>query len=658
MVTRIASVLAAAAISGLAIAELWDEPRRGSWVREGMPKAGDVNLLWTQIVVRPNLGRNVLQAAKFLQGDLQKLIGTKPPLGRHFQDFSSTRILVEVSPDGRRPESYRVRTDRQGLVITGADDRGAAFGIYELAERLGVDPLYIWTGITPKKTKLIVKKTDFFQHSPDVRWRGLFHDDEDIMPRPFRQDGAPDPNGTVPRIWYERLFETALRLRMNMVAPWVRTNRNLEIQKLASDWGLAYTSHHYDILLSDPYHFGKGLAAKRGVDPKWDWLTNREGIIRYWRAGVEENRLIDAIYPIGLRGTNDYSYRFPADWSQDRKIEAYNEALQIQSDLVHRIVPSCAPKLMHFTMYTEMLPFYQTGKLRVPAGTIIVWPDDNDGRMRGLPASSHSVQHGVYYHLAYLGGSLTKQVHQVVPPSLIENEYRKIFGAKATAYHLVNVSELREYVLGTRLIGDLMWDGKRLLASPDADRRFLRYWCREYFGNEAAVATVDAYFASLKHPLDTRAGAMKVLGAVPSLIKKFSDQPFEPAAKDTLPMLNQRQVQSLKLLRMIQGAKSGIRDPEKARFFFENIELPAAIDRLNCAAAIKLVQAMSEPDRKRAELLCRSAKSDLDILDGLLRRAERPPFERWYGHTWINERTNVLVKPRNEVIRLLGTIHG
>ena len=30
----------------------------------------------------------------------------------------------------------------------------------------------------------------------------------------------------------------ALRLRMNMVAPWVRTERDYEVQKTASDWGL------------------------------------------------------------------------------------------------------------------------------------------------------------------------------------------------------------------------------------------------------------------------------------------------------------------------------------------------------------------------------------------------------------------------------------
>ena len=74
------------------------------------------------------------------------------------------------------------------------------------------------------------------------------------------------PSGT------RKYFETALRLRMNMVAPYTRVHRRYEVQKMASDWGLFYTSHHYDILLSNPfgierYGLGKGaeLHRRRGT---------------------------------------------------------------------------------------------------------------------------------------------------------------------------------------------------------------------------------------------------------------------------------------------------------------------------------------------------------------------------------------------------------
>jgi hypothetical protein len=57
---------------------------------------------------------------------------------------------------------------------------------------------------------------------------------------------------------------------MNMVAPYTRVHRRMEVQKMASDWGLFYTSHHYDILLSNPFGMTRfKLAEQRGVSGAW-----------------------------------------------------------------------------------------------------------------------------------------------------------------------------------------------------------------------------------------------------------------------------------------------------------------------------------------------------------------------------------------------------
>lgn len=62
-------------------------------------------------------------------------------------------------------------------------------------------------------------------------------------------------------------------------------------------------------------------------------------------------------------------------------------------------------------------------------------------------------------------------------------------------------------------------------------------------------------------------------------------------------------------------------------------EPATATERLNTEAALHLVTAMAESGRDAA-------------LDLLLRRAERPPFDGWYGPTWITQRNDVLVTPR------------
>src|SRR5690606_35816430 len=158
--------------------------------------------------------------------------------------------------------------------------RGTAFAAYTLSERLGIDPLYLWSGYVPQRSeRLVMKRADHYVAPPTFRYRGLFHDDEDIMNRPFEYAGYPLRNGDIPLDWYKRYFETALRLRMNMVAPFVRVHRRFEVQKTASDWGLFYTSHHYDILLSNPYGFNRfGLADARGVEGEWNWQTNPDGM--------------------------------------------------------------------------------------------------------------------------------------------------------------------------------------------------------------------------------------------------------------------------------------------------------------------------------------------------------------------------------------------
>src|SRR5205807_7656563 len=113
--------------------------------------------------------------------------------------------------------------------------------------------------------------------------------------------------------------------------------------------------------------------------------------------------------------------------------------------------PGRAP-VFRLTMDAEMLELYRRdpAAFGVPDDVIIVWPDDNDGHMRGLPTDLGRWKHGVYYHLAYLGGNLSKQTTHTVAPTTIAGEFQRIVKAGATEYMLVNVSELRDYVMGAR----------------------------------------------------------------------------------------------------------------------------------------------------------------------------------------------------------------
>jgi len=639
-------------------AQDWSGPVRGSWVRtDGTPQSGDILIArggnGAEIVVGDIENSNVKQAAVFLAGDIEKISGYRPAVVSRANAGRVAIRLVTLSDTSEVPtavsrrnltgqwEAYQVLTEGNTVWLVGSNSRGTAFAAYTLSERLGIDPLYLWTGYTPEiHETLVLKKTDFFTGPPTFKFRGFFHDDEDILPRPFDENGYPLQTGTVPRIWYERFFETALRLRMNMVAPYVRVQRPYEIQKTASDWGLIYTSHHYDSLLSNPWGFTRfGLAADRNAGTDWDWFKNREGMLNFWRGGVLENRDLDAFWPVGLRGTQDRSYTFPDGISEDEKNKAYREAIEEQVRLTKSLLPPGKTPLFHFTLYTEMLPQYQSGKLEVPPEVTIVWTDDNDGRMRALPQARDQWKHGVYYHLAYFSTTtrLTKQVAHIVSPARVEDEFRRIVQSGATEYMLVNVSELREYVMEARMLAEVCWDSSKAFASPNASDRYTEWWAREYFGPNAAddvVASYRGYYQMLNNWDQISVGSNQIAQTLEALGNKLQRKPFSLPAANALSSLEQRDTAYRTVFEKITSADTHM-TADHRQYFYENVAFPLLIDWRQTTAAIKLMKALAEPDAASARKLSLSAFDDLKKLEAEIQRAERPPFEKWYRKTWI-----------------------
>jgi hypothetical protein len=639
----------------------WTAPVRGTWVQTGAQQPGDIVLAakgnGCEIVVGANEASNVRQAAEFLAGDIEKISGFRPSL---VQTPSGGRVTIRLVTVGHGDlpseagaaamkgqwESYRVVTTRDTVWLAGADARGTAFAAYTLAERLGIDPLYLWTGYRPERhDPLVLKKTHFAADPPAFRYRGLFHDDEDILPRPFDDRGYPLQTGDVPTEWYKRFFETALRLRMNMVAPYVRVHRRFEVQKLASDWGLYYTSHHYDTLLSNPFGLTRfHLAEERGVKAEWNWFTNRDGMLKYWRDGVLENRELNCIWPVGMRGTEDRPFVFPEGTTNEQKAQTFREVIHAQVEMTRELVPKDKPPIFHFTMFNEMLPTYQRdpAALDLPEDVIIVWPDDNDGHMRALPTSLGKWKHGVYYHLAFLGGNLTKQLTHTVPPSTIADQFDKIAKAGATEFMLLNVSELRDYVMGARMIADITWNAPAIFATPDAAGRYTAWWTREYFdvagAKPNAVADVQAaytQYSALVNTPDAMWSAEDVVqDEIEQLYRKVAGEPVQPIAAERIEALRKRVTQLDAALATEARAEAALPIPQRS-FLHEDVALGLLVDQKQTQAALRLAGAVTVSDPQQMWKLVQEAREPLEQLELELQWGEYPPFERWYHETWI-----------------------
>ncbi|HVO34353.1 MAG TPA: glycosyl hydrolase 115 family protein [Gemmatimonadales bacterium] len=669
----------------------WSAALRGTWVQTGPAAAGDVMLAsggsGAEIVVGKDEPLNVRQAAIFLAGDIEKISGFHPAIvdtpstgavSIRLVTLGTAALPREVDTRGMQGqwEAYRVVTTPRTVWLVGSNPRGTAFAAYTLSERLGIDPLYIWTGYPPARhDPLVLKATRFVQGPPSFKWRGFFHDDEDILPRPFDDRGYPSQLGDVPLEWYRRFFETALRLRMNMVAPYTRVHRRYEVQQLASDWGLAYTSHHYDILVSNPFGLTRfNLAAERGVRPEYDWFTNREGMLTFWRGGVMENRHLDVIWPVGMRGTEDFPYRWPQGYSDEDKAKVFHEVITDQVNMVKELLPPGKTPLFHFTMYTEMLPLYQAdpNAFDLPTDVIIVWPDDNNGIMRGLPTSLGKWKHGVYYHLAYLGGNLSKQNVSTVSPDTIATQFQKIVAAGATEFMLVNMSEVREYVMGARMLADICWNAPGAFSAPDPAGRYISWFSHEYFGAgaDAAAATYRQYFSLLNAPdrLWFAANAIqqliarlhdRVMGITPPPDTSRIPAMFRPVPLDSsVPALRERAPQLASALAQEAAAEARM-TPDQAQYLHENVALGLLIAARQNEAALKLADALAASDTTQLWQLAWQAKAPLENLENELLLAEHPPFDRWYHETWIRYRFSPNNPHRSYVLlRAFLTSHG
>jgi len=637
--------------------------RRGSWIQKNKQQTGDIVLVkggeGCRVVISAKENSAVQQAAKLLAKDIERISGYTPPLVNKTDAHATTIRLVTIGNDEipavinttelkEKWEACKIVTVDNTVWLIGSDFRGTAFAAYILSERLGIDPLYLWTGYAPEFFEtLVLKRTDFYSGEPTIKYRGFFHDDEDILPRPFDENDYPYRFGNVSMEWYKRFFETALRLRMNIVAPYTRVRRRYEVQKCASDWGLFYTSHHYDILLSNPFGIERfNLAEKRGLTADWDWFRNKENMLKYWQAGVEENKNLSTIWPVGLRGTDDHAYTFPANISSQDQAKVFGEVLQDQVKIVKDIIAADHSALFHFTLYTEMLDKYENNRdaFNVPENVIIVWPDDNDGIMRSLPREKDKWKHGVYYHLAYYGGDSSKQNVHTVSAKKIAEQFQDIIDSGATEFLLVNVSEMREFIMEARMIAELNWNNSFIPVGEHPAKNYIEWWSKEYFGKNVykEVSVIySRYYELMSTPLMTRFGASLFENLINNLYKKFNQKPTDPIGEAEINLLKSRNEKYKSILSLISGASQKM-NKEQKQFFFENVELPLLMDFRPTQSSLILLTALSENDKLKAIGLAEKAMKPLEQLELDVLRAERKPFEKWYRETWIRSRSSSL----------------
>jgi len=191
-------------------------------------------------------------AANDLANDFEKVFGTKPKIADRAGDSGATVLIGEAAklPEDRRPanlgdpESFSIAVSGKDLVLSGADMRGTLYAIYQFSqEYLGVDPMYYWTDHEPpRRTRIeLAAGLNRAYPAPVFKYRGFFINDEDLLTG--WAPGAKDHAGISLDAW-NRVYETSLRLKANMVVPGTWIFPDDPQVKAAAERGLIVTQHH------------------------------------------------------------------------------------------------------------------------------------------------------------------------------------------------------------------------------------------------------------------------------------------------------------------------------------------------------------------------------------------------------------------------------
>lgn len=375
----------------------------------------------------------------------------------------------------------------KALVIAGSDARGTAYGVFTLSEKIGVSPWYWWADVPVKQqTELVITQNDFISSSPAVKYRGIFINDEDWGLQPWAaKTFEPETNDIGPKT-YAKVFELLLRLKANMIWPAMHPSTKAFFHypgniKTAEDYQIMIGSSHAEPML-------------RNNVSEWDhktmgnfnYLTNKEKVLKYWEDRIKETSGINAIYTLGMRGIHDGQMEGVKDLKEAVPIveRIIGEERELLSKYINKDIKKI-PQVL--TPYKEVLDIYDNG-LKVPDDVTLVWPDDNYGyisRLNNEKEKKRKGGAGVYYHASYWGRPHDYLWLPSTHPSLMREEMMKAYETGANRLWVLNVGDIKPAEYNIQEFLDMAYN-----PAPFKDSKFpkqhLFRWITNIFGEENA----------------------------------------------------------------------------------------------------------------------------------------------------------------------------
>ena len=642
------------------------------------------------ILLDPSEPAPIQQATEDVASDFEKVFGAKPKIVTRPEDAGQATILIgeqsqlpeAMRPSGlTAPESFSISTHKASwnakrptevVVLAGADMRGTVYAIYQFSqEYLGVDPMYYWTDHEPaRRTHIEVPASlnEVFP-APVFKYRGFFLNDEDLLTG-WAPGEKKDKTGISLDVW-NKVYETILRLKGNMVVPGTWIFPDDPQIALAAKRGLIMNQHHAIPLGLNVARWPKNVP--------YNYTTHPEILERAWKDAVATYPAHQEIlWSVGLRGLSDVSYD-----SMDPSVKGNDKALgalisKAIADQM-RIVRAAHPDAKFVTdLWQEGARLVKQGDLTIPPEVTLVWADTGYGYLQdnGQVAAGQ----GAYYHVAMMNDR-SNQLTEMVPVDRIDSELGRYIKAKATAYLLLNTSDIRPVSMTTKAVMDIAWKGLPTESAHPAND-FYRQWATEEFGAKAAPAVAkvyEAYFQAPAHfgtpPLEygdqlyhTESRRMMLtymidspIYSVPSQAPKWeqpriagaSDRATEKAwlnttaakeiqqCDDALPRWDAVWKQAL--------AAEPLVTPSRLPFYRAQVLAMIAINRESNRTLLLISKAIQDAESGDSAKAHQEAEEALSALDNIHRAeadAEYGKWKNWYHGDWLTgvPRTRELVE--------------
>lgn len=421
---------------------------------------------------------------------------------------------VDVSDIEGKWEHFLLETRGDTLYLVGSDERGTMWAIYECSRRLlGIDPMYLFTDHAPMNQERIEVGPLRVTDGPEsCRFRGWFINDEDLIMGYCRQ-GKPEKDYDFHKDYAPMLsmiVETALRMKQNLLIPASHIDMDDPAQealvKLVTDRGMFISQHHQEPVGVNQQRLDRWFKSRGDATENINYVDHPEKYRQIWRHFIRKwAKYPNVIWQLGLRGRGDRPV-----WYQNDRIP---ETLEARGALISAAIQDqweiIAEEtgrddfLCSSTLWMEGMPLYRADTLKFPSPAMVILSDFGPDQMFGkeyseTPRLPHTA-YGIYYHVCFWGCG--PHLVQGNRPEKILSNYAAVRRMGDTAYSILNVSNIREHLLGISTFAKATWRSDGLSV-----RNAIKEWCEETLDlpcGEAAAALYTAYFDAFFHLDDT-----------------------------------------------------------------------------------------------------------------------------------------------------------